>query len=78
MLKIMDSQTEVNNNKVLGVDDYELSQEMSRTALVVKIEKRGFEKEQGGKDLEAVNLVFKRRKARWIKLARHLVWRRLI
>ena len=46
MLKIMDSQTEVNNNKVLGVDDYELSQEMSRTALVVKIEKRRFEKEQ--------------------------------
>jgi len=78
MLKIMDSQTEVNNNNVLGVDDYELSQEMSRIALVVKIEKRGFEKEQGDKDLEAVNLVFKRRKARWIKLSRHLVWRRLI
>ena len=78
MLKIMGSQSEVNNNKVLGVDDYELSQEMSRTALVVKIEKRRFEKEQGGKDLEAVNLVFKRRKARWIKLARHLVWRRFI
>ena len=78
MLKVMGSQTEVNNNKVLGVDNYELSQEMSRTALVVKIEKRRFEKEQGGKDLEAVNLVFKRRKARWIKLARHLVWRRLI
>ena len=56
MLKVMSSQTEVNNNKVLGVDDYELSQEMSRTALVVKIEKRGFEEEQGGEDLEAVNL----------------------
>ena len=56
MLKIMDSQTEVNNNKVLGVDDYESSQEMSKTALVVNIEKRGFEEEKGGEDQAAVNL----------------------
>jgi len=52
----MGSQTEVNNNQVLGVDDYESSQEMLRTSLVVNIEKRGFEEEQGGEDLEAVNL----------------------
>ena len=56
MLKVMSSQTEVNNHKVLGVDDYESSQEMSRIALVENIEKRGFEEEQGGEDLEAVNL----------------------
>ena len=56
MLKIMGSQTEVNNNKVLGVDDYESSQEMSRIALVENIEKRGFEEEQGGEDQAAVNL----------------------
>ena len=56
MLKIMGSQTEVNNNKVLGVDDYESSQEMSKTALVVNIEKRGFEEEKGGEDQAAVNL----------------------
>ena len=56
MLKIMSSQTEVNNNKVLGVDDYEPSQEMSKTALVVNIEKRGFEEEKGGEDQAAVNL----------------------
>ena len=56
MLKIMGSQSEVNNNKVLGVDDYESSQEMSRIAPVENTEKRGFEEEQGGEDLEAVNL----------------------
>ena len=56
MLKIMSSQSEVNNNKVLGVDDYESSQEMSRIALVENIEKRGFEEEQGGEDQAAVNL----------------------
>ena len=56
MLKVMSSQTEVNNNKVLGVDDYESSQEMSKTALVVNIEKRGFEEEKGGEDQAAVNL----------------------
>ena len=52
----MGSQTEVNNNQVLGVDDYKSSQEMLRTSLVVNIEKMGFEEEQGGEDLEAVNL----------------------
>ena len=51
----MGSQTEVNNNQVLGVDDYKSSQEMLRTSLV-NIEKMGFEEEQGGEDLEAVNL----------------------